>query len=206
MIGSGLLLSSDGRIDAIPMGSSYTLPVASSSTLGGVKIGSGLSIGTDGKLNVTGSGSSYTLPMASDTKLGGVKIGTGSDARGLGIDEYSGKLCINIGDGLSTNIANRQGKLCVNCGLGLGTTANGKLEVKIGASSGLDMTADGKLYVKCGTDLSNNNVLIGVNNVGSIGVNYGDGIKNDGYHRLVPDIDYIYQQILTKLQNDGHLQ
>lgn len=50
----------------------YTLPTATASVLGGVKIGSGITI-TDGVI----SASSYTLPTATDTVLGGVKIGSG---------------------------------------------------------------------------------------------------------------------------------
>lgn len=58
-------------------GGSYTLPIASASTLGGVKVGTGLSIdSTTGVLSATG-GSSYTLPTASASTLGGVKVGDG---------------------------------------------------------------------------------------------------------------------------------
>ena len=56
-------------------GSSYTLPVASVSTLGGIKIGSNLTIDGDGVLSA--SAGSYTLPTASGSVLGGVKIGAG---------------------------------------------------------------------------------------------------------------------------------
>jgi hypothetical protein len=51
-------------------GGSYTLPVASASTLGGIKVGSGLSIDSDGVL--TGA-STYTLPTATASVLGGVR-------------------------------------------------------------------------------------------------------------------------------------
>lgn len=47
----------------------YTLPTASSSTLGGVKIGSGIAI-SNGVI-------SYTLPEATTSALGGVKVGDG---------------------------------------------------------------------------------------------------------------------------------
>ena len=52
---------------------SYTLPIASSTTLGGVKIGANLSIDSNGVLSATAN--SYSLPIASNTRLGGVKIG-----------------------------------------------------------------------------------------------------------------------------------
>lgn len=54
-------------------GGSYTLPAATSSTLGGIKIGTGLSIDGNGVVSATGGGS-YTLPVASTLTLGGVKV------------------------------------------------------------------------------------------------------------------------------------
>lgn len=51
----------------------YTLPEATDTVLGGVKIGTGLSI-TAGVLNAVQG--SYTLPTASATTLGGIKVGT----------------------------------------------------------------------------------------------------------------------------------
>jgi hypothetical protein len=53
----------------------YTLPTASGSVLGGVKVGGGLAINS-GFLSVTGGGS-YTLPTASASVLGGIKVGSG---------------------------------------------------------------------------------------------------------------------------------
>lgn len=38
---------------------SYTLPVASSTTLGGVKIGSGITVGDDGTISASGGGKNY---------------------------------------------------------------------------------------------------------------------------------------------------
>jgi len=52
----------------------YSLPTATASVLGGVKIGSGLSI--DGSGVVTAAGT-YTLPAATTSVLGGVIVGTG---------------------------------------------------------------------------------------------------------------------------------
>ena len=54
--------------------SAYSLPTATDSVLGGVKIGSGISIDGNG---VISSASSYTLPTATGSVLGGVKIGSG---------------------------------------------------------------------------------------------------------------------------------
>ena len=53
------------------------IPVASASTLGGIKVGTNLSITEDGTLNAQASGSGdYTLPIASAETLGGIKVGT----------------------------------------------------------------------------------------------------------------------------------
>lgn len=56
-------------------GGSSTLPVATTTNLGGVIIGSGINVDSYGTISVDGS--SYTLPIASDSTLGGVKIGSG---------------------------------------------------------------------------------------------------------------------------------
>ncbi len=76
---------SDGTQTSIPIsggggGTSYTLPIASASTLGGVKIGNGLAIDASGVLtaNTGGTGGTpYVLPVATTSTLGGVVIGSG---------------------------------------------------------------------------------------------------------------------------------
>lgn len=55
----------------------FALPVASTSTLGGVKIGSGLTVAEDGTISAAAA---YTLPTASSSTLGGIKLGTGLTA------------------------------------------------------------------------------------------------------------------------------
>lgn len=57
-------------------GGSYVLPVASETTLGGIKVGEGLGINRYGYLFTTGGGG-YTLPTASEEVKGGVRIGSG---------------------------------------------------------------------------------------------------------------------------------
>jgi len=61
---------------------SYTLPTASPTVLGGIKVGSNLSIDANGVLS---AGNSYVLPIASPTVLGGIKVGTNLsiDANGV---------------------------------------------------------------------------------------------------------------------------
>lgn len=57
-------------------GGSYVLPVASETTLGGIKVGEGLGINSAGYLYTQGGGG-YTLPTASETVKGGIRIGSG---------------------------------------------------------------------------------------------------------------------------------
>ena len=53
--------------------SNYSLPLASPTVLGGVKIGAGLTI-QNGFLTTIALADPYTLPIASTTELGGVKV------------------------------------------------------------------------------------------------------------------------------------
>lgn len=81
----------------IPSGSSYTLPLASNSTRGGIKLSSSTRGGTPNRItttsgrtyavqvnsneqavvNVPWTDTTYTLPTASSSTLGGVKVGSG---------------------------------------------------------------------------------------------------------------------------------
>lgn len=55
----------------------YTLPIASPTELGGVKIGSGISRAPDGTISASGGTTSppYSLPPATTTQLGGIRVG-----------------------------------------------------------------------------------------------------------------------------------
>ena len=66
--------NSEGKLtwNSVTVGSDYTLPVATDSTLGGVKV-DGTTITVDSNGTIHGS-SSYELPIASNTTLGGVKV------------------------------------------------------------------------------------------------------------------------------------
>lgn len=64
------------EVDGILAGTTpITLPIASDTHIGGVKVGTGLSITEDGTLNATQQ--QQELPMASELTLGAVKVGTG---------------------------------------------------------------------------------------------------------------------------------
>jgi hypothetical protein len=70
----------DKTWQALPI---YSLPIATASILGGIKVGSNLSINaTTGVLDATYT---YTLPTASPTVLGGIKVGSNLSIDGNGI-------------------------------------------------------------------------------------------------------------------------
>lgn len=63
------------QIDIDTSTRNYHLPIASATTLGGIKVGNNLTIEDDGTLNAEST--EYNLPVASSSTLGGVKIGNG---------------------------------------------------------------------------------------------------------------------------------
>lgn len=69
-------------------GGSYTLPTASDTTKGGVKVGAGLTM--DGETLKNTNPTPYTLPAASDETLGGVKVGDGLEIDENGVLSASG--------------------------------------------------------------------------------------------------------------------
>ena len=71
-IGEGLTIDSYGRL-SVSNYSAYTLPTASNTVLGGVRIGSGIDI-TNGTISVN-----YTPQTATTSRLGVVQIGDGID-------------------------------------------------------------------------------------------------------------------------------
>ena len=76
-IGTISVGSTDYDVYTYPSGGSYTLPIASSSTLGGIKVGSGLSINsTTGVLSVTGGGGGGSTVSVTQVLTSGTKIAT----------------------------------------------------------------------------------------------------------------------------------
>lgn len=68
-------ISSGGvLVDGSPFG--YSLPVSTTSELGGVKVGSGIDVDEEGTISVY-TGTPYVLQTATSVELGGVKIGIG---------------------------------------------------------------------------------------------------------------------------------
>ena len=72
--------------------SEYTLPIASASVLGGIKVGANLTINPSTGVLDANPGS-YTLPTASASVLGGIKIGSGLTIDGNGVVD------VNVGGG-----------------------------------------------------------------------------------------------------------
>lgn len=116
------------KIVNIPSGSSYTLPLASNSTRGGIKLSSSTQGGTPNGItttsgrtyavqvnsseqavvNVPWTDTTYSLPTASATTLGGVKVGSGlSISNGVlstsGGDVKIHKTTINFEDIITNN-------------------------------------------------------------------------------------------------------
>lgn len=82
--GNNITISDKNVISATD--TKYTLPVATATTLGGIKVGNNLSI-SDGVLSADAQ--QYTLPVATDKTLGGVMVGGVSTALSkIKIDEY----------------------------------------------------------------------------------------------------------------------
>ena len=94
-------------------GGSYTLPVATETKLGGVKIGTGITIDAAGRISVTG-GTSELQPATSEV-LGGVKIGSGVNvdtAGTISVNSYTLPAAssevlggVKIGEGISIDSA-----------------------------------------------------------------------------------------------------
>jgi hypothetical protein len=81
--------------------SAYTLPTATASVLGGVKIGSGISIDGNGVISASAG---YTLPNATTSTLGGVIVGTGLSVAG-------GTVSVSYGSSSSTACVGNDARL-----------------------------------------------------------------------------------------------
>lgn len=165
--------------------SNYELPIASDTTLGGVKIGSGLTIGSDGTLSTSGDG--LDLPIASLGTLGGVKVGTyisTTKYSKIAINESTGEIGLNYGNGLTTS----SGSLTLNVGYGLEFDNDGKLCASSSNGSGSNYTLPiagttvlGGVIVGTTFSTGMSYAKLGINySTGEIGINYGKGLTTDG--------------------------
>lgn len=149
-------------------GEGYTLPPASATTLGGVKIGSGISVTADGVISAEGGGgSSYVLPAATANTLGGIKVGDN-----LTITQ-DGKLSANAG-AYELPAATSAVLGGVKVGDGLSVTQDGKLSVTAGSSYELPIASVTTLGgVKQSSD---NYRTISINSDGTLSVRFKDGL------------------------------
>lgn len=151
----------DSSIASIP---TYTLPIASTTTLGGIKVGDNLSITADGTLSAIQS--TYTLPIATDSVLGGVKIGaniiTTEDGAisvappGISQETADGRYLQLIGGTVIGQIAVRNAANSPMVKLGGATVPTISALLNSGANAPLEIQA-AILSLKNGT----NNVIIG---------------------------------------------
>ena len=121
--------TSDG-LEFATVPSSYTLPVASADTLGGVKVGDNLSIDGSGVLSAVAS--PYELPTASADTLGGVKIGSG-------ITITDGVISVTGGSGGSSELTFASGETEVTLP---GTPSNGQIYEYVGTGDVWTITAN----------------------------------------------------------------
>lgn len=75
----------------------YHLPIASATTLGGIKVGNNLTIEEDGTLNAEST--EYNLPVATSSTLGGVKVGSS-------LEITDGFLSVTVDSSLNPNSDN----------------------------------------------------------------------------------------------------
>ena len=163
-IGSGLTFDSNNAIEAIP----YTLPAASASTLGGVKVGDGLDIDANGVLEVdTGTGltidgnDAVSLTPATTTTLGGVIVDAGLQVAA------DGKLSVKYP--YVTSVTNTQG-------------VPGSINVAKydGTSTDVDILESLRLILNCNFDSSQNQTQLGEPvNAPSSGDTIGSAIMGD---------------------------
>jgi hypothetical protein len=161
-------------------GTDYTLPTATGSVLGGVKVGARLSI-TDGVLSadvqVGGTGTVYTLPTASTSTLGGIKIGTGLSINGSGVVTASGSTgnwtfsgqSMSNANGAETAVIQTAGTLRINNTVGVTEFGASSGKVQINGSSGLIIMPNG------GEILGISGAQFTLTNVSSI--LFGDGTR-----------------------------
>jgi hypothetical protein len=146
-------------------GTDYTLPTATGSVLGGVKIGARLTI-TDGVLSADAQGGTYTLPTATGSVLGGVKIGNGitidgngaiSSAASTGDFTFTGNTMASANAQLAT--IQSAGSLRINNILGATEfgASSGKITVN-GNNGKIFMPAGGEFLGASGAQFSLTNV------------------------------------------------
>jgi hypothetical protein len=177
IVGNGFDYNQDTGV--ISVGTVYTLPEASISTLGGVKIGDNIAVAPDGTISVA---TPYVLTTATGSVLGGVIIGAG-----LEIDEITGVVSVDTEFPFDIPLATPSVAGVVKIGANIAVDPDGTISVTtpyqlpaatrsapggviIGA--GVDVADDGTISVNTGT-----RYVLPAADFGSIGgVRIGSGI------------------------------
>lgn len=109
--------------------STYTLPIASGSVLGGIKVGSGLNIAGDGTLSVPSSG--YVLPAATTSTLGGVIVPPDSN---INLDVF-GNISFSTATLVNTSVLATQATKLQNARFINGESFDGTSNITISATT-----------------------------------------------------------------------
>lgn len=133
--GSNITISSPETIDASKITGTITIPPASDSSIGGIKVGSGLTISSDGTLSATGGGTADSVDWGNVTNKPNIPNETS-------INNQTGNFTLGTGLSLSGKI--------INCTVSAGTsytlpmaTSDTLGGIKVGA--GLSITSEGVL-------------------------------------------------------------
>lgn len=162
----------------------YTLPAATTTSLGGIKVGANLTITEDGVLSATASGGSgYVLPVATASTLGGVKQGTNVTIAAdgtLSATDTTYPVVTSSQNGLmSSNDKTKLDTLPTNDALT--TSLNGKVPIPSSISVGqvVAKTADGWEAVDLSSGITSEAINFTTSNVseGKVTINHNLGNK-----------------------------
>lgn len=131
----------------------YTLPIASSSTLGGIRIGNGLDVSGNGTVSVNVSElnipNQYVLPVATASVLGGIKIGQGLQITPDGVVSVNTS-SLPLPDEYELPVATSSRLGGVKIGQGINVTGDGVISVN---TSDLPLPDDYVLPIATGSQL-----------------------------------------------------
>lgn len=140
--GTNITLSSDANTVTVnSTAGTYTLPAATASVLGGVKIGANVNVTADGTISVAAPTTPYTLPIASASVLGGVKVGTGLTIDGSGVLSSTGG-----GGGAVASVNGKTGAVNITAGANIFVDNTGS-DIVISLTGAIaEAPNDGTLY------------------------------------------------------------
>jgi hypothetical protein len=172
------------------VGSNYSLPVASATVLGGIKVGSGLSI--DGSGVLTAQAQPYTLPVATTSVLGGVKQGLGvviaSDGT-LSVNPLTRRTTFRIGNGSSNTF---------NCVHGFGTTG---ISVSIRRATGTRSQVSHDNYLTPGDESNSVTIAFPASNIPAVNEYEVTVIANNAVLASTTTLTGLQDVVLTNIIN-----